>query len=114
MASEVAAVWIEGSELLGQFQNNIVLHGKDRSKHDIRSYHGCYDALSYPLFFPSDELGWHMDIPKKGVIMEDVNTAHALLRLIVVLKKKKKKPVCLSSYTFHVYQTIIPGTPLIP
>jgi hypothetical protein len=55
-----------------------------------------------------------MDIPKKGVIMEDVNTAHALLRLIVVLKKKKKKPVCLSSYTFHVYQTIIPGTPLIP
>jgi hypothetical protein len=78
MASEVAAVWIEGSELLGQFQNSVVLHGKDRSRHGIRSYHGCYDALSYPFFFPSGELGWHMDIPKKGVTMEDVNTARAL------------------------------------
>jgi hypothetical protein len=46
LASEVAAVWIKGSELLGQFQNSVVLHGKDRNIHDIRSYHGCYDALS--------------------------------------------------------------------
>jgi hypothetical protein len=78
IAKEVAAVWIEGSELLGQFQNSVVLHGKDRSRHGIRSYHGCYDALSYPLFFPKGELGWHMDIPKRGVTMEDVNTARAL------------------------------------
>jgi hypothetical protein len=78
MASEMAAVWIEGSELLGQFQNSVVLHGKHRSRHGIRSYHGCYDVLSYPLFFPSGELGWHMDIPKKGVTMEDVNTTRAL------------------------------------
>jgi hypothetical protein len=75
--SEVAVVWIEGSELLGQFQNSIVLHGKDRSKHGIRSYHGCYDALSYPLFFPKGELGWHMDIPK-GVSMEEVIEYRAL------------------------------------
>jgi hypothetical protein len=74
----VAAVWIEGSELLGQFQNSVVLHGKDRSRHGIRSYHGCYDALSYPLFFPKGELGWHMDILKKGVSMEEVIEYHAL------------------------------------
>jgi hypothetical protein len=74
----VAAVWIEGSKLLGQFQNSVVLHGKDRSRHDIRSYHGCYDALSYPLFFPKGELGWHMDIPKKGVSMEEVIEYRAL------------------------------------
>ena len=48
------------------------------SRYGIRSYLGCYDSLSYPLFFPSGELGWHMDIPKKGVTMEDVNTARAL------------------------------------
>jgi hypothetical protein len=76
--SEVAAIWIEGSELLGQFQNSVVLHGKDRSRHDIRSYHGCYDALSYPLFFPKGELGWHMDILKKGVSMEEVIEYRAL------------------------------------
>ena len=46
-ASEVAVVWIEGSELLGQFYNSVILYGKDRSRHGIRSYHGCYDALSY-------------------------------------------------------------------
>jgi hypothetical protein len=74
----VVAVWIEGSERLGQFKNSVVLHGKDRGIHGIRSYHGCYDALSYPLFFPKGELGWHMDIPKKDVSMEEVNTARAL------------------------------------
>jgi hypothetical protein len=41
-----------------------MLHGKDRSSHGIRSYQGCYDALSYPLFFPRGELGWHANIPK--------------------------------------------------
>jgi hypothetical protein len=80
LASEVAAVWIEGSELLGQCQNSVVLHGKDRSRHGIRSYHGCYDALSYPLFFPKGELGWHMDIPKKDVSMEEVIKYRALLK----------------------------------
>ncbi|PWZ34005.1 hypothetical protein Zm00014a_020355 [Zea mays] len=64
LTSEVAAVWIEGSERRGQFSKSVMLHGKDRSSHGIRSYHGCYDALSYPLFFPRGELGWHTNIPK--------------------------------------------------
>ncbi|KAL5647568.1 hypothetical protein ACJX0J_041923, partial [Zea mays] len=64
LTSEVAAVWIEGSERRGQFSKSVMLHGKDKSSHDIRSYHGCYDALSYPLFFPRGELGWHTNIPK--------------------------------------------------
>ena len=33
---------------------------------------------------------------------------------LVVVQKKKKKYVCLSSYTFHEYQTIILETSLIP
>ena len=69
-------VWIEGSERHGQFENSVVLQGKDRSIHSIRSYHGCYDALSYPVFFPRGELGWHNYIPKVGVSMEQVNAAH--------------------------------------
>ncbi|KAG2569609.1 hypothetical protein PVAP13_7NG431550 [Panicum virgatum] len=75
LTSEVAAVWIEGSERHGQFENSVVLQGKDRSIHGIRSYHGCYDALSYPVFFPRGELGWHNYIPKVGVSMEQVNAA---------------------------------------
>jgi hypothetical protein len=74
--SEVVAVWIEGSKCQGQFEQSVVLQGKDRSIHSIRSYHGCYDALSYPLFFPKGELGWHNCIPKVGVTAAQVNAAY--------------------------------------
>ncbi|KAL5647921.1 hypothetical protein ACJX0J_042276, partial [Zea mays] len=73
ITSEVAAVWIERSERRGQFSNSVMLHGKDRSSHGIRSYHGCYDALSYPMFFPKGELGWHANIPKSNVSMDEVD-----------------------------------------
>ncbi|KAL6606919.1 hypothetical protein ACP70R_042572 [Stipagrostis hirtigluma subsp. patula] len=72
ITSEVAAVWVEGSEFQSQFQNSVMLQGKNREIHGIRSYNGCYDPLSYPLFFPRGELGWHCDIPKVGVTMERV------------------------------------------
>ena len=80
LTSEVAAVWIEGSERRGQFSKSVMLHGKDRSSHGIRSYHGCYDALSYPLFFPRGELGWHANIPKVGVSMGEVDAYRATHR----------------------------------
>ncbi|AQK40167.1 hypothetical protein ZEAMMB73_Zm00001d023823, partial [Zea mays] len=73
ITSEVAVVWIERSKRRGQFSKSVMLHGKDRSSHGIRSYHGCYDALSYPLFFPRGELGWHANIPKVGVSMGEVD-----------------------------------------
>jgi hypothetical protein len=77
LTSEVAAVWIEGSEHRGQFENSVVLHGKDRSWKGIWSYHGCYDPLSYPLFFSRGEFGWHNCIPK--VVTEaQVNRARAI------------------------------------
>jgi hypothetical protein len=107
LASEVATVWIKGSELLGQFQNSVVLHGKDRSRHDICSYHGCYDALSYPLFFLRGELGWHMDIPKKGVSMEEVIEYRALQK--AHSGSEEEKQVCYSSYlnTLHTCTLVV-------
>jgi hypothetical protein len=75
--SEVAAVWVEGSERRRQFENSVVLQGKNRDIYGIRSYHGCYDALSYPLFFPRGELGWHTDIPKEDVPYDIVMAARA-------------------------------------
>ncbi|PUZ56755.1 hypothetical protein GQ55_5G360300 [Panicum hallii var. hallii] len=80
LTSKVAAVWVEGSELSGQFQHSVVLQGKDRSIHGIRSYHACYDPLSYPLFFPRGELGWHDCIPKVCVTMDEVNAARAICK----------------------------------
>uniref|UniRef100_A0A0A9BVW8 Uncharacterized protein n=1 Tax=Arundo donax TaxID=35708 RepID=A0A0A9BVW8_ARUDO len=43
----------------------------------IRSYHGCYDVLSYPFFFPRSELGCHTDILKEGVSYDAVLTTRA-------------------------------------
>jgi hypothetical protein len=57
---------------------SVVLQGKDRSIHDIRTYHACYDALSYPLFFPKEELGWQNCIPKANATMAEVNAARAI------------------------------------
>ncbi|XP_062198863.1 uncharacterized protein LOC133901533 [Phragmites australis] len=66
---------VEGSERQRQFENSVILQGKNREVYGIRSYHGCYDALSYLLFFPRGELGWHTDIPKVGVSIDEVNVA---------------------------------------
>ncbi|KAJ1294542.1 hypothetical protein BS78_01G153300 [Paspalum vaginatum] len=71
---------VEGSERRGQFSKSVMLHGKDRSSHGIHSYHGCYDALSYPLFFPRGELGWHTNIPKADVTMAEVEAYRATHR----------------------------------
>jgi hypothetical protein len=76
--SEVAAVWIDGSECYGQFQHSVLLQGKNRSIHRIWSYHACYGALSYPLFLPRGELGWHNCISKVGVTMQQVEDARAM------------------------------------
>jgi hypothetical protein len=97
--SEVAAIWIEGSKLLGQFQNSVVLHGKDRSRYGIRSYHGCYGALSYPLFFPKGELGWHMDILKKEVSMEEVIEYRALQKA----RSGSEEEIGLSFFLFKYF-----------
>ncbi|KAM0870498.1 hypothetical protein ACQ4PT_039966 [Festuca glaucescens] len=75
--SEVAAVWVEGSERRRQFDHSVILQGKNRDIFGIKSYHGCYDALSYPLFFPRGELGWHTDIPKRTVSYDTVMAARA-------------------------------------
>ncbi|WVZ52016.1 hypothetical protein U9M48_003111 [Paspalum notatum var. saurae] len=80
ITSEVAAVWVEGSERRGQFSKSVMLHGKGRSSHGIRLYHGCYDALSYPLFFPRGELGWHANITKADKTMAEVQAYRATHR----------------------------------
>jgi hypothetical protein len=87
LASEVAAVWIEGSEQRGKFSKSVMLHGKDSSSHCIHSYHGCYDALSYPLFFPRGELGWHGNILKVGVSMDEVDAYRATHRASIANDK---------------------------
>lgn len=72
VSSEVAAVWVEGNDLIRKFDRSIILYGNNNSKYAIQPYYGCYDPLSYPLFFPRGELGWHPKIPKVGVSLDAV------------------------------------------
>ncbi|AQL07138.1 hypothetical protein ZEAMMB73_Zm00001d047628 [Zea mays] len=112
LTSEVAAVWIEGSERRGQFSKSVMLHGKDRSSHGIRSYHGCYDALSYPLFFPRGELGWHANIPKVGVSMDEVDAYRATHRANNANDEDAEPPthLCVSVRDYYCYKfQIRPG-----
>ena len=64
LSSEVAAIWVEGNNLARRFERSITLHGNDNQRYGIQATQGCYDPLSYPLFFPNGELGWHPNIPK--------------------------------------------------
>lgn len=70
-------MWAEGSEVRKNFECSIVLYGNNKQKYGIQSYHASYDPLSYPLFFPRGEVGWHTGIPKYGISVDTVNAAHA-------------------------------------
>ena len=43
-----------------------MVYGKSDKPQYIKAYHGCYDPLSYPLFFPKGEVGWNLNLPKVG------------------------------------------------
>jgi hypothetical protein len=63
-ASQVAAIWVEGSDPRGHFDRSIMVYGISDRPQDIKAYHGCYDPLSYPLLFPNGEVGWNFNLPR--------------------------------------------------
>lgn len=62
-ASQVAAIWIDGNDPRNQFDRSVIVFGRENHPHYIKPYHGNYDPLSYPLFFPGGEVGWNWGIP---------------------------------------------------
>ncbi|EEE67922.1 hypothetical protein OsJ_25793 [Oryza sativa Japonica Group] len=75
VTTEVAAVWVEGNERR-KFEPSVTIYGNDRTRKCIQPFYGCYDPLSYPLFFPRGESGWHQGLPKDKITMEAANTRH--------------------------------------
>nr|TKW39594.1 hypothetical protein SEVIR_1G189600v2 [Setaria viridis] len=55
---QVVAIWVDGNDPQHRFSRSIIIYGKSDEPHYIRAYHGCYDPLTYPLFFPHGETGW--------------------------------------------------------
>nr|BAC83702.1 helicase-like protein [Oryza sativa Japonica Group] len=56
-----------------KFEPSVTIYGNDRTRKSIQPFYGCYDPLSYPLFFPRGESGWHQGLPKDKITMEDAN-----------------------------------------
>jgi hypothetical protein len=61
--SQVAAIWVEGTDPQNTFDRSVIVHAKGDRTLYIRAYYGCYDPLSYPLFFPRGETGWNRWMP---------------------------------------------------
>nr|XP_043639169.1 uncharacterized protein LOC122610240 [Erigeron canadensis] len=70
--SEAAGIWVEGNDNITAYKRSIVVYGKSQHGQFIQPYFGCYDPLSYPLFFPNGEAGWHNKIPRHGVDINDI------------------------------------------
>ncbi|KAM0026775.1 hypothetical protein Hdeb2414_s0020g00562021 [Helianthus debilis subsp. tardiflorus] len=71
--SEVAGIWVEGNNDITSYKRSIIVYGRSAQSQTIQPYFSCYDPLSYPLFFPNGEAGWHSGIPRNGV---EANTLH--------------------------------------
>ncbi|KAL4573550.1 hypothetical protein LXL04_020360 [Taraxacum kok-saghyz] len=70
--AEVAGIWVEGNENITTYKRSIVVYGRSDYSTQIQPYEGCYDPLSYPLFFPNGESGWHSRIARKSVSINEI------------------------------------------
>ncbi|XP_076937089.1 uncharacterized protein LOC143604518 [Bidens hawaiensis] len=72
----VAGIWVEGNDNITTYKRSIVVYGRSEYSQNIQPYYCCYDPLSYPLFFPNGESGWHPNIPRQGVLISEVLNDH--------------------------------------
>nr|GEU54854.1 hypothetical protein [Tanacetum cinerariifolium] len=70
--SKVTGIWIEGNENITTYKRSIVLYGRSEYPTQIQAYFACYDPLSYLMFFPNGEAGWHKRIPRVGVDIREL------------------------------------------
>jgi hypothetical protein len=63
---------VEGNENITTYKISIVVYGRSDYSTQIQPYEGCYDPLSYPLFFPNGESGWHSRIARNSVSINEI------------------------------------------
>jgi hypothetical protein len=80
---QVAAIWQDGSDDQQKFKRSIMIYANSGHATFIRAYHGCYDLLAYPLFYPGGATGWE----DKKVLLEE----NPVLRFARVKRKYTKK-----------------------
>ncbi|KAL4567118.1 hypothetical protein LXL04_022692 [Taraxacum kok-saghyz] len=70
--AELAGNWVEGNENITTYKRSIVVYGRSDYSTQIQPYEGCYDPLSYLLFFPNGESGWHSRIARNSVSVNEI------------------------------------------
>ncbi|GJW21218.1 putative reverse transcriptase domain-containing protein [Tanacetum coccineum] len=54
------------------YKRSIVVYGRSQHSQTIEHYFACYDPMSYVLFFPNGEPGWHPKIPRDKVRIDEI------------------------------------------
>lgn len=67
-ASQLATIRLEGRDLRHFYKRSTIIYNKSKRAHTVEAYYGCYDPLSYPLFFPNAESGWDHYVVRPGWI----------------------------------------------
>ncbi|KAL4590838.1 hypothetical protein LXL04_003781 [Taraxacum kok-saghyz] len=103
--AEVAGIWVEDNENITTYKRSIVVYGKSDYSTQTQPYEGCYDPLSYPLFFPNGESGWHLRIAGNSVsineiVVDEENMEEDTSRLLYYRLNQKK-------IRFELYQGIV-------
>ncbi|PWA56846.1 hypothetical protein CTI12_AA414750 [Artemisia annua] len=70
--SEVAGIWVEGNNNITAYKRSIVVYWRSDYPTQIQPHWASYDPLSYVLFFPNGDPGWHSKIPRVGVSMDEI------------------------------------------
>ncbi|KAL4563839.1 hypothetical protein LXL04_027887 [Taraxacum kok-saghyz] len=70
--SEVAGIWVEGNNNITAYKRSIVVYGRSERPQTIQQYWSCYDPLCYPLFYSNGEPGWHKNIPRAKVSIDEL------------------------------------------
>nr|GEV79972.1 ATP-dependent DNA helicase PIF1-like [Tanacetum cinerariifolium] len=70
--SEVAGIWVEGNNNTTAYKRSIVVYGRFNYPTQIQPHFASYDPLSYVLFFPNSEPGWHSKIPRDGESIDEI------------------------------------------
>nr|GEU74390.1 hypothetical protein [Tanacetum cinerariifolium] len=63
---------VEGNKNITTYKRSIVVYGRSEYPTQIQAYFTCYDPLSYLMFFPNGEAGWHKKNPRAGVDIREL------------------------------------------
>ncbi|KAL4580135.1 hypothetical protein LXL04_016316 [Taraxacum kok-saghyz] len=102
--AEVAGIWVEGNENITTYKRSIVVYGRSNYSTQIQPYEGCYDPLSYPLFFPNGESGWHSRIARNSVSINEIVVDEENMEGDIEGSTSKKKRNTVSMREYYCYK----------